>query len=107
MSAIINVITTMDKREGLERMGRSLLERRLVACLQVVGPIKSLYWWKGSIEEAEEWMAVMKTRRELYGQVEKEIKALHPYDVPEIMAVEVAAMSEAYGKWVVAETLGQ
>ena len=107
MSTIINVITTADGREALERMGRSLLERRLVACLQVVGPIKSLYWWKGSIEEAEEWMAIMKTRGELYEQVEEEIRALHPYDVPEIMAVEAQRVSEAYGRWVAAETLGQ
>ena len=106
MSTIINVITTADGREALERIGRSLLERRLVACLQVVGPIKSFYWWKGSIEEAEEWMAIMKTRGELYEQVEKEIRALHPYDVPEIMAVEAQRVSEAYEKWVAAETQG-
>ena len=106
LSTIINVITTADGREALERLGRSLVERRLVACLQVVGPIKSLYWWKGSIEEAEEWMAIMKTRGELYEQVEKEIKALHPYDVPEIMAVEAQRVSEAYKEWVAAETQG-
>jgi len=106
LSAIINVVTTVDGREALERIGRSLLERRLIACLQVVGPIKSLYWWKGSIEDAEEWIGIMKTRPELYDQVEKEIRALHPYDVPEIMAIEAEKVSDSYGKWVVAETLG-
>lgn len=105
MSAIINVITTADAREVLEQIGRSLLERRLVACVQFVGPIKSLYWWKGSMEEAEEWMAIMKTRGELYDQVEKEIRALHPYDVPEIMAIEAQRVSEAYGTWIDAETV--
>ncbi len=104
MSAIINVITTMDKRETLERMGRDLLEHRLVACLQVVGPIKSLYWWKGRIEESEEWMGIMKTRRELYDRVEKEIKTLHPYEVPEIIALEADKVLDIYGKWVVGET---
>jgi periplasmic divalent cation tolerance protein len=106
LSAIINVVTTVDGREALERIGRSLLERRLIACLQMVGPIKSLYWWKGSIEDAEEWIGIMKTRPELYDQVEKEIRALHPYDVPEIMAIEAEKVSDSYGKWVAAETLG-
>ena len=76
MSAVINVVTTVDGKEALERIGRSLLERKLIACLQVVGPIKSLYWWKGSIEDAEEWIGIMKTRRELYDQVEKEKKKI-------------------------------
>jgi uncharacterized protein involved in tolerance to divalent cations len=52
----MSVITTVDKRETLEKMGRSLLERRLVACLQVIGPIKSTYWWEGRLEETEEWI---------------------------------------------------
>jgi periplasmic divalent cation tolerance protein len=104
LSAIISVITTMDKRETLERMGRDLLERRLVACLQVVGPIKSLYWWKGRVEASEEWIGIMKTRRELYDRVEKEIRTLHPYEVPEIMALEADKVLDIYGKWVIEET---
>jgi periplasmic divalent cation tolerance protein len=101
---IINVVTTVDKRETLERIGRALLERRLVACLQVIGPIRSTYWWNGRLDEAEEWIGVMKTRRDLYGEVEKAIQALHPYEVPEIMAVEAESALSLYQKWVFDET---
>ena len=101
---LINIITTADKRETLERIGRSLLERRLVACIQVLGPVRSTYWWEGRLEEAEEWMGVMKTRDELYDEVEREIKALHPYEVPEIAAVRAERVLDAYGRWVVEET---
>lgn len=101
---MINIITTADNRETLERIGRSLLERRLVACIQVVGPVRSTYWWKGRIEDAEEWMGVMKTRDELYDEVEREIKALHPYEVPEIAAVRAERVLDAYGRWLVEET---
>jgi periplasmic divalent cation tolerance protein len=101
---MINVITTVDKRETLERIGRQLLESRLVACVQVIGPIRSTYRWNGRIEEAEEWMGVMKTRDELYDEVERELRAIHPYEVPEIVAVRAERVFEAYGKWVVEET---
>ena len=96
---MLNVITTLNNRETLEKIGRVLLEKKLVACIQIVGPVRSVYWWKGRIEEADEWMGVMKTRRELYAAVEAEIKALHPYEVPQIEAVEAANVSGAYGRW--------
>ncbi len=92
---MINVITTVDSRETLERIGRLLLEKRLVACLQILGPVRSIYRWKGQIEEAEEWIGIMKTRRELYGDVEAEIKALHPYEVPQIEAIEAVSVLPA------------
>ncbi len=96
---MINVITTLDNRETLEKIGRFLLEKKLVACLQIVGPVRSVYWWKGRIEEADEWMGIMKTRREFYPAVESEIKALHPYEAPQIEAVEATEVFGAYGRW--------
>ena len=101
---MINVITTVDSREILEKIGRLLLEKRLVACLQIIGPIRSAYWWKGQLEEAEEWIGIMKTRRELYSAVEKEIRALHPYEVPQIEAIEAVSVLPAYQRWLVDET---
>jgi periplasmic divalent cation tolerance protein len=103
---VISVSTTVDKREVLEQIGRILLKKRLVACVQISGPVKSMYWWRGRLEEADEWIGVMKTRGELYSEVEKEVRALHPYDVPEIVAVEVRNLSQAYEKWVIDETGG-
>jgi len=101
---MINVVTTIDSREARERIGRLLLEKRLVACLQIIGPIRSAYWWKGQLEEAEEWIGIMKTRRELYVDVEKEIRALHPYEVPQIEAIEAVSVLPAYQRWLVDET---
>jgi periplasmic divalent cation tolerance protein len=72
--------------------------------MQIVGPAKSTYWWKGTLEQAEEWIGIMKTRSDLYDEAERELKALHPYEVPEIMAVEAMSVSAAYEKWVVGET---
>jgi len=104
MEPIITIVTTTDSRESLEKMGRHLLADRLIACIQVVGPIKSLYWWKGSIEEADEWLGIMKSRKSAYTRVEAEIRALHPYEVPEIGAVELTGVLPAYGNWVLNET---
>lgn len=101
---MINIVTTADSRQALERIGRSLLAKRLIACIQVVGPMKSIYWWKGNLEEAEEWMGVMKTRDDLYDEVEREIRGLHPYEVPEIQAVRAERVFDAYGRWVIEET---
>ena len=101
---MINVVTTAPHRETLDKIGRALLKKRLVACLQIFGPIKSIYWWKGTLEEAEEWIGVMKTRRDLYEEVEKEIRALHPYKVPQIEALEALGVLPAYERWVTEET---
>jgi periplasmic divalent cation tolerance protein len=104
MDGIIAVITTSDDPEVLERIGASLLEARLISCIQVVGPIKSTYWWKGAIRKSEEWMGVMKSRRELYPRVEEEIRHSHPYETPQIEAFHVTDVLSAYGKWVIDET---
>ena len=101
---MINVITTVDDRETLERMGRLLLEKKLVACLQILGPVRSIYWWKGRLEEAEEWIGIMKTKRELYVDVERQIRALHPYEVPQIEAIEAISVLPAYERWVIDAT---
>jgi periplasmic divalent cation tolerance protein len=104
MEPIITITTTTDKKEVLEEMGRSLLKQRLIACIQVVGPIKSLYWWKGNVEEASEWLGIMKSRKSLYPRVEAQIRILHAYEVPEIVAIEASDVLPAYGDWVRTET---
>ena len=106
MEPIITITTTTDSREALERIGRHLLTERLIACIQVVGPIKSLYWWKGTIEETDEWLGIMKSRKSLYTQVEAELRSLHSYEVPEIVAVELSGVLPAYDTWVRTETGG-
>jgi periplasmic divalent cation tolerance protein len=105
MEEIIQITTTSDRRDALETIARHLLENRLASCVQILGPMKSLYRWKGKIEEAEEWLGVIKTRKALYRKVEEELRRFHHYDVPEIVAFEVETALPDYSRWVVEETL--
>jgi periplasmic divalent cation tolerance protein len=102
----IQVVTTTPLREEAERIARELVEARLAACAQVVGPIASTYRWQGKIETAEEWQCWVKTRGELFARIEEAIRRTHPYEVPEILAVPVVAGSAAYLGWLEAETAG-
>lgn len=104
MTSYIQVVTTTDKREDAHRIARHLIEKRLAACVQLVGPIRSLYRWKGNIEEADEWQCYIKTRADLWPTVEREIKLLHPYETPEIMALPILAGSPDYLNWIDDET---
>jgi len=103
----IQVLTTTERREDAERIGRALVEKRLAACAQVAGPITSTYRWQGKIETAEEWQCWAKSRRDLYQQIERTIRQLHPYEVPEILAMPIAAGSADYLAWLDAETRGE
>lgn len=104
MEGLIQVMTATEKREDAERIARSLVEARLAACVQIVGPIESVYRWKGGIETAGEWLCLIKSRAELYGAIERAILSLHPYQTPEILALPVAAGSRGYLEWLRGET---
>ncbi len=99
MEGFIQVTTTTEKREDAERIARTLVEARLAACVQIVGPITSIYRWKGKIETAGEWLCLIKSREELYGAVEQAIRYLHPYETPEIIAAPITAGSHDYPGW--------
>ena len=99
MTEYIQVVTTTEQREDAERIARALVEERLAACVQVVGPITSTYRWRGTIETAQEWQCWAKSRHDLYDAIEKTISRLHPYEVPEILAVPVLAGSASYLAW--------
>lgn len=98
-SEYIQIVTTTERREDADQIAQTLVERRLAACVQVAGPITSTYRWLGKIETAEEWQCWAKTRRELYGKVEQAILEIHPYEVPEIVAMPIAEGSRAYLAW--------
>lgn len=105
MSRYIQVITTVSKKSDAEKISKALMDKRLAACVQIGGPIKSIYRWKGKIERALEWVCIIKTRKNFYKKVEKEIKESHPYEIPEIIAVSIAEGSKDYLKWLSDETL--
>lgn len=95
----LQVQTTLERRADAERLAYALVERRLAACVQIVGPIHSTYRWQGKIETAEEWLCLVKTRRDLYLVVEQAILELHPYEVPEIIALPITAGNASYLAW--------
>jgi len=99
MSETIQVMTTTATKDDAQKIARGLVEGRLAGCVQIVGPITSVYRWEGEIEEAEEYLCLVKTRRNAYPRVEAAIRETHPYDVPEILAVPVVAGSAAYLGW--------
>ncbi|MFO1105393.1 MAG: divalent-cation tolerance protein CutA [Amaricoccus sp.] len=91
-------------RATAEAIAQALLERRLVACANIGGPMASLYRWNGAIERAEEVPLALKTRSELFEAVAEAAAALHPYDLPAIHAVEAVAATDAYFSWILSET---
>jgi len=103
MTDYIQVITTTEHREDAEAIARALVEERLAACVQIIGPITSIYRWQGKMTTAQEWQCWAKSRRELYDRIAEEIRRLHPYQVPEIIAVAVAAGSADYLAWLETE----
>ncbi|MEM3398941.1 MAG: divalent-cation tolerance protein CutA [Nitrososphaerota archaeon] len=103
MNSYIQVLTTTNSKEKAEEIARRLLEKRLAGCVQIIGPIRSMYWWRNVIEEAEEWMCFIKTRAELYGDVEKLIRSLHSYEVPEIISLPITTGYKRYLEWLSSE----
>ena len=99
MTGAIQVITTTGTKQDASKVARALIEARLAACVQVVGPVTSRYWWNDEIEEAEEWLCLIKTTASLFERLEEAIRAAHPYDVPEILATPVVAGSADYLAW--------
>lgn len=99
MSTHIVVLSTVGNAEDADRIARALVERRLAACVNVVPGLVSIYRWKGAVERDEERLLVIKTRRERLDALRAAIVSLHPYEVPEILALPVEAGSPAYLAW--------
>ncbi len=100
MTDIVQVFTTLPSREQADEMARQLVEGRWAACVQVLGPLESTYRWEGRLEKSQEWLLLIKSTAAAYARLEEQIRKLHPYEVPEIMAVPVASGNAAYLDWV-------
>ena len=96
---LIAVYTTLDSLDAARTMATALVEQRLVACAQI-SSIESIYRWDGRLQHAPEFRIMFKTARCRYADVEAAIKTLHPYELPAIFAVPVAAAAVDYGDWV-------
>jgi periplasmic divalent cation tolerance protein len=104
VAAFLQVTTAAGSREEAERISAALVERRLAGCVQIIGPVRSVYRWQGNVQQAEEWLCLVKTIREQYAAVEAAIRELHSYECPEIIATAVEAGSAAYLEWLRAQT---
>lgn len=98
------VLTTCPDRDSAERIARTLVERRLAACVNIVPGVQSYYEWKGKIETGQEFLLVIKSRAELFETLQKQIVSAHPYELPEIIAVPVSTGSAPYLAWLEAQT---
>ncbi len=103
MARYVQVTMTASSREEAEKISRAIVERRLAGCVQVIGPVTSTYWWKQKIETAEEWLCIMKSRADLYRELERIIHQIHSHEVPEILVMNVADGSKKYLSWLESE----
>jgi periplasmic divalent cation tolerance protein len=106
MADEIVVLTNTPDAGIAEKLARVLVERRLAACVNILPAVNSIYRWQGSIEQAAEASVLIKTSRSCYEALEAAINELHPYDVPEIIALPIVAGLPAYLRWVAQETTG-
>lgn len=105
MADYLEISTTFEDRAEAESVTSQLLEQRLIACVQI-SPIASRYWWKGKLEQADEFLCLMKTTADKYTALETAIRKLHSYDEPEIIAKPIVKGSAGYLEWVKKETNG-
>ena len=104
MNALI-VLTTAPDRAVAQKIAHALVERKLAACVNILAECTSIYRWQDKIETAIEVPLLIKTRSEIYAEVEAVIKSLHPYELPEIIAVSVERGSHEYLEWLNAATV--
>ena len=98
------LFVTAPDGQSAETLARSLLEERLVACVNIVPGLRSLYWWEGEVQTSDEVLMLLKGRRSDIDAVTERVRDLHPYEVPEVIAAEISGGLQAYLDWLSAET---
>ena len=104
MGEVIVILTNLPDRAAALGLAQALVDRRLAACVNVLAECTSVYRWKGAVETATEVPVLIKARTERYAEIEAAIRELHPYELPEIVAVPVERGLEEYLRWVRDET---
>jgi len=104
MASVFQLESTVDSSKEAEKIAAALVEKRLAACVQIVGPIRSTFRWEGRVQDAEEFLLFCKVPEERLEEATALIEELHSYDVPEVLAFEAAHGSRSYLEWVAAET---
>jgi periplasmic divalent cation tolerance protein len=99
LSDYIEVFITIGSRKEAFKLADELLRAKKAACVQVGGPVKSMYWWKGKMEKRSEWALTVKTRAGLLGCLEETVRKIHPYEVPEITWKDIGGTAD-YLAWI-------
>ena len=97
------VLTTIGSKDGAEKLAEQLVERRIAACVNIVGPMRSVYRWRQKIEHEEEYLLLIKTTSGHAAQLQTAFKELHPYELPECVELAIDSGSEAYLAWLTGE----
>jgi periplasmic divalent cation tolerance protein len=100
MSDPIIVLVTCGSEEEALKIANALVESRLAACVNLVAPIRSIYRWEERIWDEKEWLLIIKTQKNRFKELEKKIKSLHSYSVPEIVSVPIVEGSSSYLNWI-------
>jgi periplasmic divalent cation tolerance protein len=106
MSEGLVVLVTVGTRDEAERLAQAVVEERLAACVNVVGPMVSIYRWQGQVQRDDEILLVIKTQHRRFDQLAARLSALHSYDNPEIVGLPIVAGATPYLVWLLAETQG-
>jgi len=104
MSDYILIFITAASPQEAEQLGKALVEKRLAACGNIVRDIRSIFWWKDTLETEQEALLLLKSRADLFPAIVNVVTSLHSYDVPEVIAVPIISGSENYLKWIDQET---
>jgi len=99
MTDAVVIFVTAGSEAEAETIAKALVEARLAACVNILSPIRSIYRWQGKVADDREWVLVIKTRAERFAAVETTVKALHSYQVPEVIALPVVVGAEGYLQW--------
>lgn len=104
MTDKVLVLSNCGSAEEAERIARRLVDLRLAACANISGPVRSIYRWKGAVEDAQEWGIAIKTTAALFPQLRDELRRVHSYETPEIIAVPIVDGLDEYLDWIGEET---
>ncbi len=105
-SYVVVLMTASDKKEA-SKIVRSLLDDRLIACANIIGPVSSLFWWEGKIDEASEVLVIMKSRKDLFKRLSERVKETHSYEVPEVLELPITEGLPSYLEWMSASLHGE
>ena len=103
MTEYVQVLTTVEKKADAEKIAKNLVEKRIAACVQIIGPLTSYFQWQGKLDSAQEYLCLIKSRADLFPALEAEIKSMHPYEIPEILATPITNGGKEYLNWLASE----